>query len=194
MLRLGGVWRSRCWWTESVCISSQMRTNASILKCSPCSILLNNKPFFLFFPMLLYSFHICFFRSSRDPSQQRVKKWGFSLEEALKDPAGRDQFLKFLESEFSSENLRWGKVAIINIFILTMSHTITCMWNGSLGVTHPQRIIDWPCIFRAFLASFSSLFRISGSLLCSLPEAAALRSSKNKTKNNVISRIISYTA
>lgn len=46
--------------------------------------------------------------SSRDPSQQRVKKWGFSLEEALKDPAGRDQFLKFLESEFSSENLRWA--------------------------------------------------------------------------------------
>ncbi|KAF3844765.1 hypothetical protein F7725_007928, partial [Dissostichus mawsoni] len=44
---------------------------------------------------------------SRDPNQQRVKKWGFSLEEALKDPAGRDQFLKFLESEFSSENLRF---------------------------------------------------------------------------------------
>ncbi|XP_056282339.1 regulator of G-protein signaling 6-like isoform X2 [Pseudoliparis swirei] len=45
--------------------------------------------------------------ASRDPSQQRVKKWGFSLDEALKDPAGRDQFLKFLESEFSSENLRF---------------------------------------------------------------------------------------
>lgn len=45
--------------------------------------------------------------ASRDPNQQRVKKWGFSLEEALKDPAGRDQFLKFLESEFSSENLRF---------------------------------------------------------------------------------------
>ncbi|XP_023657909.2 regulator of G-protein signaling 6 isoform X3 [Paramormyrops kingsleyae] len=45
--------------------------------------------------------------SSKDPSQQRVKKWGFSLDEALKDPAGRDQFLKFLESEFSSENLRF---------------------------------------------------------------------------------------
>ncbi|XP_051942420.1 regulator of G-protein signaling 6-like [Hippocampus zosterae] len=42
-----------------------------------------------------------------DPTQQRVKKWGFSLEEALKDPAGRDQFLKFLETEFSSENLRF---------------------------------------------------------------------------------------
>ncbi|XP_019725839.1 regulator of G-protein signaling 6-like isoform X3 [Hippocampus comes] len=45
--------------------------------------------------------------ASHDPTQQRVKKWGFSLEEALKDPAGRDQFLKFLETEFSSENLRF---------------------------------------------------------------------------------------
>lgn len=46
--------------------------------------------------------------SSKEPSQQRVKKWGFSLEEALKDPTGQDLFLKFLESEFSSENLRWA--------------------------------------------------------------------------------------
>ncbi|KAK1796086.1 hypothetical protein P4O66_009170, partial [Electrophorus voltai] len=45
--------------------------------------------------------------ASKDPSQQRVRKWGFSLDEALKDPVGRDQFLKFLESEFSSENLRF---------------------------------------------------------------------------------------
>uniref|UniRef100_A0AAZ3P7I1 Regulator of G-protein signaling 6 n=1 Tax=Oncorhynchus tshawytscha TaxID=74940 RepID=A0AAZ3P7I1_ONCTS len=45
--------------------------------------------------------------ASKEPSQQRVRKWGFSLEEALKDPAGRDQFLKFLESEFSSENLQF---------------------------------------------------------------------------------------
>uniref|UniRef100_A0A8C5I0W4 Regulator of G-protein signaling 6-like n=1 Tax=Gouania willdenowi TaxID=441366 RepID=A0A8C5I0W4_GOUWI len=45
--------------------------------------------------------------SIREPSQQRVKKWGFSLEEALKDPVGQDLFLKFLESEFSSENLRF---------------------------------------------------------------------------------------
>ncbi|XP_040920186.1 regulator of G-protein signaling 6-like [Toxotes jaculatrix] len=45
--------------------------------------------------------------ASREPSQQRVKKWGFSLEEALKDPAGQELFLKFLESEFSSENLRF---------------------------------------------------------------------------------------
>ncbi|XP_015206234.1 regulator of G-protein signaling 6 isoform X1 [Lepisosteus oculatus] len=45
--------------------------------------------------------------ASKEPSQQRVKRWGFSLDEALKDPVGRDLFLKFLESEFSSENLRF---------------------------------------------------------------------------------------
>uniref|UniRef100_A0A8C5B5Y1 Regulator of G protein signaling 6 n=1 Tax=Gadus morhua TaxID=8049 RepID=A0A8C5B5Y1_GADMO len=45
--------------------------------------------------------------SIKEPSQQRVKKWGFSLDEALKDPAGQELFLKFLESEFSSENLRF---------------------------------------------------------------------------------------
>uniref|UniRef100_A0A8C9DA15 Regulator of G protein signaling 6 n=1 Tax=Panthera leo TaxID=9689 RepID=A0A8C9DA15_PANLE len=42
---------------------------------------------------------------SKEPSQQRVKRWGFSFDEVLKDQVGRDQFLRFLESEFSSENL-----------------------------------------------------------------------------------------
>ena len=36
-----------------------------------------------------------------------MKRWGFGINEVLKDPVGREQFLKFLESEFSSENLRW---------------------------------------------------------------------------------------
>ncbi|XP_044304457.1 regulator of G-protein signaling 7 isoform X9 [Varanus komodoensis] len=44
---------------------------------------------------------------SKEPNQQRVKRWGFGMDEALKDPVGREQFLKFLESEFSSENLRF---------------------------------------------------------------------------------------
>lgn len=44
--------------------------------------------------------------NSKEPSQQRVKRWGFSIDEVLKDPVGRDLFLRFLESEFSSENLR----------------------------------------------------------------------------------------
>ncbi|XP_069065051.1 regulator of G-protein signaling 6 isoform X2 [Pleurodeles waltl] len=44
---------------------------------------------------------------SKEPGVQRVKRWGFSMDEMLKDPMGRDQFLRFLESEFSSENLRF---------------------------------------------------------------------------------------
>uniref|UniRef100_A0A8B9RN41 Regulator of G protein signaling 7a n=1 Tax=Astyanax mexicanus TaxID=7994 RepID=A0A8B9RN41_ASTMX len=44
---------------------------------------------------------------SKEPTQSRVKRWGFGMDEVLKDPAGREQFLKFLESEFSSENLRF---------------------------------------------------------------------------------------
>ncbi|XP_065445183.1 regulator of G-protein signaling 7 isoform X8 [Chrysemys picta bellii] len=43
----------------------------------------------------------------KEPGQQRVKRWGFGMDEALKDTVGREQFLKFLESEFSSENLRF---------------------------------------------------------------------------------------
>uniref|UniRef100_A0A672QJV2 Regulator of G protein signaling 7a n=1 Tax=Sinocyclocheilus grahami TaxID=75366 RepID=A0A672QJV2_SINGR len=35
------------------------------------------------------------------------RRWGFGIDEVLKDPVGREQFLKFLESEFSSENLRF---------------------------------------------------------------------------------------
>uniref|UniRef100_A0AAY4ATS7 Regulator of G-protein signaling 7 n=1 Tax=Denticeps clupeoides TaxID=299321 RepID=A0AAY4ATS7_9TELE len=45
--------------------------------------------------------------ASKEPGQQRVKRWGFGIDEVLKDPVGREQFLKFLESEFSSENLRF---------------------------------------------------------------------------------------
>uniref|UniRef100_A0A8C9TJH7 Regulator of G protein signaling 7 n=1 Tax=Scleropages formosus TaxID=113540 RepID=A0A8C9TJH7_SCLFO len=44
---------------------------------------------------------------SKEPSQQRVRRWGFGINEVLKDQVGREQFLKFLESEFSSENLRF---------------------------------------------------------------------------------------
>ncbi|XP_029449883.1 regulator of G-protein signaling 7 isoform X3 [Rhinatrema bivittatum] len=45
--------------------------------------------------------------ASKEPGQQRVKRWGFCMDEVLKDPVGKEQFLKFLESEFSSENLRF---------------------------------------------------------------------------------------
>uniref|UniRef100_A0A672LA77 Regulator of G protein signaling 7 n=1 Tax=Sinocyclocheilus grahami TaxID=75366 RepID=A0A672LA77_SINGR len=51
--------------------------------------------------------HICSDRLSKEAGQQRVKRWGFCFDEVLKDPVGREQFLRFLESEFSSENLRF---------------------------------------------------------------------------------------
>lgn len=37
---------------------------------------------------------------------RHVKRWGFSLRELLNDPVGREQFTKFLEKEYSGENLK----------------------------------------------------------------------------------------
>lgn len=37
---------------------------------------------------------------------RRVRKWAFSLRELLADPAGRQQFERFLDKEFSAENLK----------------------------------------------------------------------------------------
>ncbi|WAR19436.1 RGS6-like protein [Mya arenaria] len=45
--------------------------------------------------------------SARDIPLRRVKRWAFSVEELLKDPAGKDQFSKFLDKEFSGENLKF---------------------------------------------------------------------------------------
>ncbi|VDI20539.1 regulator of G-protein signaling [Mytilus galloprovincialis] len=43
----------------------------------------------------------------RDIPQRRVKRWAFSIEELLCDPAGKEQFSKFLDKEFSGENLKF---------------------------------------------------------------------------------------
>lgn len=44
--------------------------------------------------------------SSKDVPLRRVKRWGFDLRELLIDPIGHDQFIKFLEKEYSGENLK----------------------------------------------------------------------------------------
>ncbi|KAF2350806.1 G-protein gamma-like domain, partial [Trinorchestia longiramus] len=41
----------------------------------------------------------------REIPSRRVRRWGFGVQELLKDPLGREQFTKFLEKEFSAENL-----------------------------------------------------------------------------------------
>lgn len=43
----------------------------------------------------------------KEASVRRVKRWAFSLQEVLADPLGRQHFMRFLEKEFSSENLKF---------------------------------------------------------------------------------------
>lgn len=47
-----------------------------------------------------------FFSYRKEVSTRRVKRWAFGLQELLQDPVGREQFIRFLEKEFSSENLK----------------------------------------------------------------------------------------
>jgi hypothetical protein len=42
----------------------------------------------------------------KDIPARRVKRWAFSLQELLQDPVGREHFVKFLDKEFSGENLK----------------------------------------------------------------------------------------
>ncbi|XP_054719457.1 regulator of G-protein signaling 7-like [Uloborus diversus] len=46
-------------------------------------------------------------KQTKEVSARRVKRWAFSLQELLRDPAGRQQFYQFLEKEFSAENLKF---------------------------------------------------------------------------------------
>ena len=55
---------------------------------------------------LIFTYFMFIFRSLKDVPVWRVKKWGFSFEDLLKDPLGRDQLGKFLAKEFSEENIR----------------------------------------------------------------------------------------
>lgn len=45
-------------------------------------------------------------KQAKDISARRVKRWAFSLKELLQDPIGREHFVKFLDKEFSGENLK----------------------------------------------------------------------------------------
>jgi regulator of G-protein signaling len=44
----------------------------------------------------------------KDIPPHRIKRWGFSIHELLRDPAGREHFRRFLEKEFSAENLKYA--------------------------------------------------------------------------------------
>ncbi|XP_012539303.1 regulator of G-protein signaling 7 isoform X1 [Monomorium pharaonis] len=44
---------------------------------------------------------------AKEIPMRRVKRWAFSLQELLQDPVGREQFIRFLDKEFSGENLKF---------------------------------------------------------------------------------------
>lgn len=51
---------------------------------------------------------------AKEVSARRVKRWAFSLQELLQDPIGREHFVKFLDKEFSGENLKfWSAVQVL---------------------------------------------------------------------------------
>lgn len=57
-----------------------------------------------------YNFCLKLVFHRKDIPQRRVRRWGFSIHELLKDQSGRELFRRFLEREFSSENLRFYEV------------------------------------------------------------------------------------
>ncbi|KAG1663355.1 Regulator of G-protein signaling 7 [Nymphon striatum] len=74
-------------------------------------------------------------KQTKEISVRRVKRWGYSLKELLKDPAGRDQFVKFLEKEFSLENLKfWDAVQELKqVHSKDVSTKVLEIWNEYLA-------------------------------------------------------------
>uniref|UniRef100_A0AAG5CSP5 Regulator of G-protein signaling 7 n=1 Tax=Anopheles atroparvus TaxID=41427 RepID=A0AAG5CSP5_ANOAO len=71
----------------------------------------------------------------KDIPMKRVKRWGFSLRELLNDPVGREQFTKFLDKEFSGENLKFWE-AIQEMKALPQSQIrdgAKAIWNEYLA-------------------------------------------------------------
>ncbi|XP_038122584.1 regulator of G-protein signaling 7 [Culex quinquefasciatus] len=78
-------------------------------------------------------------KQGKDIPMKRVKRWGFSLRELLNDPIGREQFTKFLDKEFSGENLKFWE-AIQNMKTLPQSkikEAATDIWNEYLTPDAP---------------------------------------------------------
>ncbi|CAM1292876.1 RGS7 (predicted) [Pycnogonum litorale] len=71
----------------------------------------------------------------KEISVRRVRRWAFSLKELLRDPAGRDQFEKFLEKEFSAENLRfWDAVQELKlVHSKDVANKAQEIWNEHLA-------------------------------------------------------------
>ncbi|XP_022247561.1 regulator of G-protein signaling 7-like isoform X2 [Limulus polyphemus] len=74
-------------------------------------------------------------KQTKEVPPRRVRRWAFSLQELLKDPAGREQFIKFLEKEFSAENLMfWDAVQELKqVHSKDVPVKVQEIWNEYLG-------------------------------------------------------------
>ncbi|XP_076062555.1 regulator of G-protein signaling 7-like isoform X2 [Oratosquilla oratoria] len=76
---------------------------------------------------------------AREIPAKRVRRWGFSVHELLKDPLGREQFIKFLEKEFSAENLMF-LTAVQDLKALPqkdVSSKVEAIWEEFLAPNAP---------------------------------------------------------
>ncbi|KAG5896689.1 hypothetical protein JTB14_002536 [Gonioctena quinquepunctata] len=74
-------------------------------------------------------------KTAKDISMRRVKRWGFDLKELLQDPFGREHFVRFLDKEFSGENLRFWE-AVQELKALPQSqvqHKFSKIWAEFLA-------------------------------------------------------------
>ncbi|XP_014251590.1 regulator of G-protein signaling 7 [Cimex lectularius] len=74
-------------------------------------------------------------KQGKDVAARRVKRWAFSLQELLADPAGREQFARFLDKEFSGENLKFWE-AVEELKALPQSEVaekVKEIWNEYLA-------------------------------------------------------------
>lgn len=74
-------------------------------------------------------------KNAKDIAARRVKRWAFSLQELLADPVGREQFAKFLDKEFSGENLKfWEAVQELKALPqCQVADKVTEIWSEYLG-------------------------------------------------------------
>ncbi|XP_043462739.1 regulator of G-protein signaling 7 isoform X2 [Leptopilina heterotoma] len=66
---------------------------------------------------------------------RRVRRWAFGLNELLRDPVGREQFERFLDKEFSGENLKfWEAVQELKTLPQRVVEAkVEEIWNEYLG-------------------------------------------------------------
>ncbi|XP_076243706.1 regulator of G-protein signaling 7 isoform X2 [Calliopsis andreniformis] len=72
---------------------------------------------------------------AKEISTRRVKRWAFSLQELLQDSIGREQFIRFLDKEFSGENLKFWE-AVQELKTLPQKEIppkVNEIWNEYLG-------------------------------------------------------------